>query len=307
MPPLNHLLAFEAAVRHESFTQAAEELQVTQGAISRHVRTLEEYLGFELMERVNNSLQIPLRSRMYANEISRAFDEINKASEALQQHKHRVVLTVHGYTGFITNWLVPRLPAFQAAHPRTDIRLSSAREEANFDTDGVDVAVQIGYGNWPRLHADLLFRFELVPVCTPGYARRLELSEPERLLRATIYHTQTRREEWPKWFALVSDQPFTPARDVFSEDATVGLQCVLAGMGVGLTPRHYVSRHIAAERLIIPFDIPLRHRLGFYFVCPHDRLDLPKNGAFRDWIVGEAMRGTNDASSPGSTQSDPLR
>jgi len=290
MPPLNRLRALEAAIRHESFTKAAEELNVTQGAISRHIRDLEDSLGFPLFERVNNNLLVPPESREFGAALTRAFDGINRASHALLQTKRRTVLTVRGYTNFMMRWLIPRLPAFQALEPRIEMRVSAGREETDFELDDVDLAFRFGMGQWPGLHADMLFPAEVMLVCTPELARRLDLKQPEDVLRGTVYHSYSRREEWPRWFKLVSDKPFVPEAEVFLEDPVVADQCVLSGMGLGLTHRHFVQGDLAAGRLISPFDTVMRGPFAYYLICPPERLDIPKNASFRKWVL-EVARG----------------
>lgn len=289
MPPLNQLRAFEAAVRHESFTKAAAELNVTQGAISRHVRSLEEYLGFQLFERVNNNLVIPSASREFAHALTQSFDGINQATQALRQGKRRTVLTVHSYTNFLIRWLIPKLPSFQAQYPDIEIRLSSGRVEVDFSEDDIDLAIRYGAPPWPGIQSELLFPVEMVPICSPSLAESVGLQTPEDLLKTTLYHVYARRAEWPAWWAQVSKAPFEPFREVYPEDLAVVQQCVLAGMGVGLSQRHYVLDDIAAGRIMIPFDVPLRHTNGFYVVCLPGRMDVPKIAAFRQWILAQLL------------------
>jgi LysR family glycine cleavage system transcriptional activator len=283
MPPLNHLRAFEAAARHESFTKAADELNVTQGAVSRHIRTLEDYLGFELFDRGTSGVQLSESSRQFAGVLTRAFDNINKATETLAKDRHRTVLEIRGYTNFLVRWLLPRLPDFQSSHSHIEIKLSSGREELDFGRDGPDVAIRYGQGQWDGLQADLLFEDELLPNCSPALAETLR--KPEDLLKATVYHSHLRRHEWPQWFGLVSKEPFVPAHEVYTEDLAVAHQCVLAGMGIGLGQREYIADDIANGRLVVPFNIPLMRRAGFYCVYPDNHRSLPKVVAFRDWLL----------------------
>ncbi|MDQ8728217.1 transcriptional regulator GcvA [Bradyrhizobium sp. LHD-71] len=285
MPPLNHLRAFEAAARHESFTKAADELNVTQGAVSRHIRTLEDYLGFELFDRGTSGVHLSDASRQFAGVLTRAFDNIDKATETLAKDRRRTILEIRGYTNFLVRWLLPRLPDFQSSHPHIEIKLSSGREELEFGKDGPDVAIRYGHGQWDGLHADLLFEDELLPNCSPALAESVPLQKPEDLLKATVYHSHLRRQEWPRWFGLVSKEPFMPAQEVYTEDLAVAHQCVLAGMGIGLGQREYIADDIANGRLIVPFNIPLKRKAGFYCVYPESRKNLPKVTAFRDWLL----------------------
>jgi len=288
IPPLNHLRALEAAIRHESFTKAADELHVTQGAVSRHVRDLEEYLGSSLFQRVNNNLVIPQETREFGEALTRAFDGINRASQHLVQSKRRTVLTVRGYTNLMMRWLIPRLPSFEDAGFGIELRLSTGPEEVDFERDDIDVAFRYGDGGWPGLHSDRLFPAEMVAVCTPELASRLRLKKPQDILRATVYHSYARRYEWPLWFAQVSSEPFAPAATIFLEDPVVVDQCVRSGLGVGLRPRPFVSDDVSAGKLVIPFDVPLRVPAAYYLVFPRDRLGTPKIETFRTWLLDVA-------------------
>lgn len=294
IPPLNHLRALEVAIRHESFTKAAEEMHVTQGAISRHIRDLEEYLGWKLFERVNNNLLIPDETREFGAVLTRAFDGISRASQELRQSKLRTVLIVRSYTNLMMRWLIPRLPSFDEAGHGIELRLTAGVEEVDFEQDDIDVAFRYGKGQWDGLHADYLFSPEMIVVCTPELARRLRLERPEDVLRATVYHTYARKHEWPLWFKLVSEKPFLPAASNFLEDAVVVDQCVCSGMGVGLRPRQYFRDDIAMGRLVSPFGTALKVEAAFYLVFPKHRIDVPKVARFREWLL-EATSGERES------------
>jgi len=291
MPPLNPLRAFEAAARHESFTKAAEELNVTQGAISHHVRTLEEYLGFNLVERVNNNLMIPPETQRFADALTQAFDQIHRAAKDLTQSRRRTILVVRAYTNFVLRWLIPRLPAFQKLHPEIEIRISAGRVDVDFETDDVDVAVRWGLPRWSDVHHELLFHDEMIPVCSPDLARSLHIQRPEDLLRATLYHSYQRRDEWPRWFEAATGTKHMPLRHMYLEEQAIVHQCLLAGMGVGLAQRHYVTDDVRDGKLVVPFDIAIRNPEGFYFVCPPDHLARTTIGIFREWLLANAHEG----------------
>lgn len=288
MPPLNHLRALEAAVRLESFTKAAEELHVTQGAISRHVRALEEYLGFELVERVNNNLIIPPECQKFARALTQAFDGINKASKELKEARRRTILIVRAYTNFVLRWLVPRLPEFQKLNPEIEIRISAGGTDIDFEDDDVDLAVRYGLGQWSDAHSDLLFGDELLPVCSPLVAQSSRFLQPEDLLQATLYHSYHRREEWPRWLKQTTGKALLPERSVYLEDQAVAHECVLAGMGVGLAQRHFIEHDVRAGRLVVLFDLPLRNPEGYYLLVAPDRMHSPSIATFRTWLLQHA-------------------
>ena len=268
MPPLNHLRALEAAIRHESFTKAAEELNVTQGAISRHVKALEDYLGFTLIERINSNLVIPPESQQLAQALTRAFDSISQATQELKNGKLRKVIRVHSYTNFALRWLIPKLPAFQAQHPDIEVRVSTGTTEVDFEKEEIDISVRRGLGDWTDVRAELLFDDELLPVCSPQLLASQGFERPEDLQKATIYHSYVRREEWPRWFELTTGKSFRPDNPIYLEDLVVVHQSLIAGMGVGLVQRHYVTHDVEEGRLVILFPDALRNDGGFYLVCP---------------------------------------
>jgi len=285
MPPLNPLRALEAAIRHESFTKAAEELNVTQGAISHHIRALEDYLGFNLVERVNNNLIIPPQTHRFAGVLTDAFDRIHKGAKELTQGRQRTILVVRAYTNFFVRWLIPRLPAFQKLHPGIEIRISAGRNDIDFESDDADIAVRHGLGKWPDVHSELLFNDEHIPICSPEVARALDPQRPEDLLQATLYNSYQRRDEWPRWFEVATGRKLEPVKTMYLEDQAVAYQCLLSGMGVGLAQRQYVTDDVRAGKLVVPFDIALHNPEGYYFVCPPDRLDRPTIGIFREWLL----------------------
>jgi len=291
IPPLNHLRALEAAIRHQSFTKAADELNVTQGAVSRHVKALEEYLGFPLVERINNNLVIPSESQQYAVTLSRAFDMVHKATQDLKTGRHRTVIRLHSYTNFALRWLVPNLPAFQALHPEIEIRVSTGGTDIDFGTDEVDVGVRYGLGDWPDARAELLFRDELLPVCSPQLAAAHAFREPADLLKVPMYHSYLRRDEWPRWFELATGKPAYPANPIYLDDHVVAHQCLIAGMGVGLAQRQYVALEEAAGRLKLLFPCAVRNDEGFYLVCPRDGPRSPSAVTFWDWLLRTAQSG----------------
>ncbi len=288
MPPLNHLRALEAAIRHESFTKAAEELNVTQGAISRHVKALEDYLGFTLIERINNNLVIPPESQQLAQALTRAFDAISKAARDLQEGKLRRVIRVHSYTNLMLRWLIPKLPSFQALHPDIEVRISTGIKEVDFGKDDVDVAVRLGLGDWPDARAELLFNDELLPVCSPRLLSAQGLTRPQDLQMATVYHNYARREEWPRWFQLATGKALHPQNPIYLEDPVVVHQCLIAGMGVGLAQRPYVIQDVSEGRLVVLFPTTLRNDGGFYLVCPREGPRKASVATFWDWLLQTA-------------------
>src|SRR5271163_508980 len=167
LPSLNVLRSFEAAARHLSFTQAASELNVTQTAISHQIRRLEEELGIRLFIRQNRALELTPEASDYLPGVRAAFNDLRLATDRLLRKDDGHVLTVSTLASLAAKWLLPRLSAFQEAHPGIDVRITTSPGLVDFRRDNVDAAIRYGRGYWPGLRADWLMADELFPVCSP--------------------------------------------------------------------------------------------------------------------------------------------
>src|ERR687897_1801794 len=199
LPPLNALKAFEAAARHESFTRAAEELFVTQGAVSHQVKALETELGLKLFTRERQRLIITEQGREYLAVLRDAFDRIALGTERLKQRQTSGVLTVSTSPDFAAKWLVNRLGHFSEAHPEIDLRVSATMHHVDFAREEVDLAVRHGDGNWAGLDVVRLCSEQLFAVCSPKLlAGRRRIKDPSDVLRFPLLHLDD-RTDWTKW------------------------------------------------------------------------------------------------------------
>ena len=284
VPPLNALRAFESAARNLSFTKAGGEMNVTQGAVSRQVRLLEEYLGFELFERTPRGVELNQAGQTYAAAVSDAFDKITRATYELATTSTHTVLTIRGYTTLLVRWLTPMLPDFQLRHPNIEIRLVSAGDPVDFNRDKVDLGIRYGFGRWQELERDPLFMDELMPVCSPALCRTIGFKQPSDLSRCTLLHLNLRQTDWPDWFAFAGIKMPAASHDFHLEDIGVLYQCAIAGQGVAMGQYQYVREHLASGQLVAPFDLILRRQCGYYLVCPKERAGLSKIVTFRKWL-----------------------
>ena len=172
IPPLNPLRVFEVVARTQNLTAAAQELHVTQSAVSRQISALETYLGIELCRRERHGVSITRAGLSYARQILPAFETIADATDRLTRASRQGALRVLTYTTFAAKWLIPRLEQFNQRHPHIDVRIHNGVPSVDFDRDSVDVAIQFGDGQWPRNQCDLLFHDQLEPVCSPQYLAR---------------------------------------------------------------------------------------------------------------------------------------
>src|SRR5246500_5060538 len=190
LPSLNGLRAFEAAARHLSFTLAAAGLNVTQTAISHQIRRLEEELGLRLFVRKNRALTLTPKARDYLPGVRAAFNDLRLATDRLLRKDDDNVLTGSTFASLAAKWLLPRLTAFQEAHPGIDVRITTSTALVDFRGGGVDAAIRYGRGNWPGVRAEWLMADELFPVCSPSLLKgEKPLHCPEDLAQHTLLHT----------------------------------------------------------------------------------------------------------------------
>lgn len=287
LPSLNGLRAFEAAARHRSFTLAAQELNVTQTAISHQIRRLEDELGIRLFERRNRALALTPQAADYLPGIRAAFQDLRAATDRLRRNTGDRVLTVSTLTSFAVKWLLPRLASFQAAHAGIDVRITTSTDLVDFRRGDVDAAVRYGRGQWPGLRADWLMTEHLFPVCSPALLKgKTALRRPEDLARVTLLHTASGAEDWRLWLTAAGLPPDLSRQPGLTFDlAFMAVQAAIDGIGIAIGQSAYVADDIAKGRLVVPFDITLPADAGFYFVAPQEKAEAPKIKAFRDWLM----------------------
>ena len=290
LPPLNALRVFEAAARHLSFTRAAQELSVTQAAVSHQIKALEERLGVRLFERRHRSLLLTDEGQKYFPQVQRAFALLRDATARIAREESKGVFTLSTISSFAARWLVPRLGDFVAAHPDIDLRLATSQRLTDFAREQVDAAIRYGGGDYPGLAASLLMTEELFPVCSPELLARLPLRRPADLRKHTLLHDDG-VEEWGQWLAAAGVTGANVDQGHWYRDSSLLLQAAIAGQGVALGRSVLAAEEIAAGRLVRPFDWSLSSTNAYYFVCPQSSMHRGKVVAFREWLLAEAERG----------------
>jgi LysR family glycine cleavage system transcriptional activator len=285
LPPLNALRAFEAVARQGTLTRASEELFVTPTAVGRHVKNLEDVLNVILFERDSGSLTLTDEGRAYARTLGRAFEMIGEATDQLQDISSRTPITLRAYTTLLVRWLIPKLPAFQRAHPDIDLRLTTASDAVDFSRDNVEMGVRYGDGNWPGLHATLLFHDELVAFCGSALKETFD-NQPigDAFASSTLLTHSLRLDDWPDWFEAAGLNDIIPSRRMPFNDMALILQSGLDNLGIGLSQYRYLEQSLAEGRLHLVSPVILRRDRGFYLVCRIESLDLPAVRVFVDWI-----------------------
>jgi len=292
LPTPSSLLAFEAAARRLSFTLAAKDLNVTQGAVSRQIAGLEAFLGCELFERRYRSLALTAAGRRLQGAVTLAFDHLLAVVEELRVAPPRPALTVATTSALAALWLMPRLPRFAEAHPEIELRLVAADHDPQFARDGIDLAILYGAGRWSGLSAQPLLDEAVFPVCSPLYLARGH--RPRRvadLLQEELLHWQGRRRRWigwQEWFRAL-DQPFgtLPSAGSFSS-YTLLLQAAIGGQGIALGWRHLCDEPLRRGELVRPVDAVVRSGRGYWLVRPRDQRGSAALDALAGWIAAEA-------------------
>ena len=288
LPSLAALRVFEAAARHLSFTNAAAELCVTTSAVSRQIRALEDELGRPLFERHPRGLALTKDGAVYLAQVAEALRRLDDASAAFRGAGARRTLRLSVLASFAGNWLVPRLPAFERAHPDVDVAMEATTRYADFARDPVDLAIRFGTGPWDGVESEPLFPLEFYPVCRPELVDGdPPLRTPADLARHTWLEEVHVPQAWPLWLVAAGVAGIEPVRRHTYDHAQLMIDAAMAGQGVALTSDVIAERQLRERRLVKPFAITATAPWTYHLVMRPDGRADPAIAAFRDWILGE--------------------
>lgn len=287
IPPLNALKSFEAAARHCSFREAADELCVSHSAVSHQVKLLERYLGVELFVRKARAVELTKAGRMYFPVLRDAFDKIAYGTELLLAPQRNDVLTLQLYNTFAIRWLIPRLADFQSLHPNVSVRLTMSQRDVDFDHEDVDACIRVGRSPGSELDYLYLFTNELFPVCSPDYQNRLGgLAEPEGLTDAVILQVYPSEQDWNIWLQQNGVEGVEPSAGLQFDSYDHALSAAVQSIGVALAMQPFVSRELASGLLV---DLFKNRRVvnpnKWYFVTRREKAKQKKIQVFREWLV----------------------
>ncbi len=309
--PLNALRVFEAAARHLSFRNAAEELHVTPAAVSQQIRTLEDQLGVQLFHRQTRSLKLTAAGKAGLPLLLTGFDHIHDAVRKMTDGIDTRRLDVWMAPSFASKWLMPRMHRFVAQHPTINLRISASSELT--DTSGqkqsqaaenlrehdIDVAIRFGKGDYPGCHTDKLMAVSATPLCIPALMNDPDrpLREPNDLRHHTLLHedqSYTDNTHWSKWLEAVGAADVDDSQGLHFNQITLALEAANAGQGVVMTLEQLAGPDLAAGRLVAPFERRLFLDSAYYAVSLPDSDNKQNIEAFRRWIIAETL---NDARS----------
>ena len=301
LPPLNALRAFEAASRHASFTRAAEELHVSQGAISRHVATLESWLKVRLFVRHARGIELTPKGAVFFRSARGALDQVEYGARQLQQKPDAQTLRVKVPPTFAIRWLVPRLARFHAFRPQIDVQITTSHQPVNFDREDVDVCIHSDPRPLPDASCRRLFGERLLPVCSPALRERgPALASPHDLSRHVLVCSLHRPRDWPAWLGVAGVKDIDGNNGIKVENSALAYQAAIDGLGVVIAQRSFVADDLRSGRLVAPFALEVAGDGAYWLGCPADRPRHESVAAFETWILREAAITDQELASAGS-------
>lgn len=294
---LNALRAFEASARHQSFSAAAVELNVTAAAVGQQVRGLEEWLGTPLFHRSSTGTARLMPTEVAQRalpDIRAGFDRLSIGLERLKEASTSGVLTVTVSPAFAAKWLMPRIEHFHQAYPETDLRLDTNLKTLDFLASGIDVGVRYGLGVWPGLTAIKLMDEEIYPVCSPSFLKRHgSFANPSTLAGHTLIHDLSMQNHaefptWRRWFDAAGIPDMETERGLQINNSAAVLQAAIDGQGIALGRSVMMREDLTAGRLVKLFDtISSPSKLAYYIVYRPECAELPRVTTFCDWLLSE--------------------
>lgn len=292
LPPTAMLRAFEVATRHPTFTAAAEELFITQSAVSHQLKNLEEIWGVQLFQR-GKTLTLTPAGAALAPIVREFFSNLETTLADLREQKGRVRLRVNTTYSFALKWLLPRLPGLTRLHPEILVTLESTDDAITFSRQDSDVAIRFGHGNYPALHSEFMFREQLFPVASPALLQRFGTpQEPAELLRYPLLMRDGADlvPKWEIWFKQVGLTLDALQESVRFADTNMTLEAALLGQGVALARSGHVEKELRDGSLVRLFSVAFSSPAAYYFVCPQGIESQPHIVDFRRWLLAESRQ-----------------
>jgi len=299
LPSMKALRAFEAAARHLSFTKAADELNVTQAAVSHRVKTLEERLEVQLFRRFNRRLELTDAGRIYLPSLQNALDMVGAATDRVTKHGTTAALRVSVVVSFATKWLLPRLKQFSKLHPEVDVLVTADDKLVKFGRDNFDMGIRFGRGRYPGLHIDRLMEDQIIPVCSPALLKGSRpLRSPADLKHHTLLHDLASfggdLPDWSHWLESAGVSDVDPNLGPGFNLWGMLIDAAVAGQGVALARTTMAAGDIKAGRLVQPFGPTLPSSYAYWLVSTPEVADHHNVRVFREWLLSEAAGAHED-------------
>ncbi|THF62129.1 LysR substrate-binding domain-containing protein [Pseudothauera rhizosphaerae] len=292
LPPPNSIVTFESAARHGSFTSASEELRVTQAAVSRQIRRIEDYIGQALFKPAGRGRVLTPAGRELFEAVSIGLGHIAGAVSRIQEKSARSCVTIATPLSFANLWLIPRIASFRRAYPDIEIRFVTTDGDLDPAGAGLPLAVRYGDGKWPHLAVTPFLELEVFPVCTAGYLKECgRLESVDDLLGKTLLDRETENAfaiRWSTWLEAMGAAPEQSPRRLYFNSYETVIRAVLTGQGVALGVDVLLEEHLGQSMLVAPLDCRLRWPQAYYLVSPHGAELTREMCIFADWLLSEA-------------------
>jgi LysR family glycine cleavage system transcriptional activator len=294
LPPLDLLEAFEAAACHLSFTRAAEELSLTQSAVSRQIAMLEERLSVPLFQRLHRALRLTEAGQQLHVTASAVLQQLHGVTQQLRQAQRQKTVVVTTTPGFAGLWLIPRLSGFTATHADVDVRISAGLNLVNMEREGVDIAVRYCATATVGPQAVKLFGEVMTPVCSPALRKQAgkPLKRPEDLQHHTLLHTDNHNNaqfpDWALWLRAMQIEHIKPAGSLHFSDYDQMMNAAMRGQGVALGRIPLINGLIKERKLVAPFSQSLASPMGYHLLRSDGSAHKPEVNEFAAWLLEEA-------------------
>ncbi|WP_417695641.1 LysR family transcriptional regulator [Pseudomonas sp.] len=288
IPSTAALVSFEAAARHESFTKAAQELSLTQGAICRQIASLEDFLGVELFRRSRRGVKLTEAGLSYSRRVATQLDAVERDTLSVMGHTGANVIELAVVPTFGTQWLLPRLKDFQQQHPEVTVNLTNRTRPFLFADTDFDAAIYFGDADWSGTESHKLMGENPMPVCSPTLLGHRDSLTSQAIAELPLLQQTTRPYAWRQWF---NSQNLNIARDLTGpryELFSMLAQAAMHDMGIALIPPFLIQRELAEKRLVVANRNALSSIKAYYLMIPERKVESASLRAFRDWLVNEA-------------------
>ncbi|AMZ73318.1 MULTISPECIES: LysR family transcriptional regulator [Pseudomonas] len=288
IPSTTALISFEAAARHESFTKAAHELSLTQGAICRQIASLEDFLSVELFRRSRRGVKLTEAGLSYSRRVATQLDAVERDALSVMGHTGANVIELAVVPTFGTQWLLPRLKDFQQQHPEVTVNLTNRTRPFLFADTEFDAAIYFGDADWSGTESHKLMGENPMPVCSPTLLGGRTSLTPEAIAELPLLQQTTRPYAWRQWF---NAQNLNIARDLTGpryELFSMLAQAAMHDMGIALIPPFLIQRELAEKRLVVANRNALSSIKAYYLMIPERKVESASLRAFRDWLVKQA-------------------
>jgi len=284
LPPLNSLKAFEVSARYKNFTRAASELGVTQGAISKQIGILEDYLGVKLFKRRHRNIELTKGAAVYASAVRKAIESIENATEKMLANSESETLRINVMPSLTSRWLIPKMEDFKKKYPNISVLLDTGDGNIDFDKTGADIAIRVSRKPKWKCYAEKIMGEELLPVCAPS----LKISKPQDLVKYQLLQHTTRPDMWNDYLRSIGHAGMKVKHEMGFEHFFMLTQAAVDGLGVALIPRFLIERELKNKSLRIAFVAEYKSPYNNYFLCPKPNLELKKVRIFRQWLLSQA-------------------